>query len=128
MVLGTSVNALRVAVNAVIASSAYYMAPKTATGSFERSGALFFSLVSQGNHKRDWVQISHAMLLEQNSAALNGFGDLGHEVPKTIQSRAILLKQHRMGYLHPVSFVIALAIAPRQSQKRLGADIPCDAA
>ncbi|KAJ5859609.1 hypothetical protein N7534_004886 [Penicillium rubens] len=74
------------AVNAVIASSAYYMAPKTATGSFERSGALFFSLVY---------------------FTLNALT----EVPKTIQSRAILLKQHRMGYLHPVSFVIALAIA-----------------
>ncbi|KAJ5589564.1 hypothetical protein N7537_012242 [Penicillium hordei] len=74
------------AVNAVIVSSAYYMAPKTATGSFERSGALFFALVY---------------------FTLNALT----EVPKTIQNRAILLKQHHMGYLHPVSFVIALALA-----------------
>ncbi|KAJ5669202.1 hypothetical protein N7462_010272 [Penicillium macrosclerotiorum] len=74
------------AINAVIVSSAYYMAPKTATGSFERSGALFFSLV----------------YFAPNALT---------EVPKTIESRAILLKQHRMGYLHPVALVIALAIA-----------------
>lgn len=73
------------AINAVIVSSAYYMAPKTATGSFERSGALFFALVY---------------------FTLNALT----EVPKTIQSREILLKQHRMGYLHPVALVIALSI------------------
>ena len=74
------------AVNAVITSSAYYMAPKTATGSFERSGALFFALIYF------------------NLNALT-------EVPKTIRSRAILLKQHRMGYAHPVALVIAGALA-----------------
>lgn len=74
------------AVNAVITSSAYYMAPKTATGSFERSGALFFALVYF------------------NLNALT-------EVPKTIRSRAILLKQHRMGYAHPVALAIAGALA-----------------
>lgn len=62
------------------------MAPKTATGSFERSGALFFALVY---------------------FTLNALT----EVPKTIQSRAILLKQRRMGYAHPAALVIAETLA-----------------
>lgn len=74
------------AVNAVITASAYYMAPQTSTGSFERSGALWFALVYF------------------NLNALT-------EVPKTIRSRAILLKQHRLGYAHPVALVIAEALA-----------------
>lgn len=74
------------AVNAVITASAYYMAPKTATGSFERSGALFFSLVY---------------------FTLNALT----EVPKTISSLSILLKQNRMRYLHPTALVIAQTLA-----------------
>lgn len=72
--------------NSVIIASGYYMAPKTATGSFERSGALFFALVY---------------------FTLNALT----EVPKTIQSRTILLKQHRMGYAHPAALVIAETLA-----------------
>lgn len=73
-------------VNSLIVSSAYYMAPKTATGSFERSGALFFALIY---------------------FTLNAIT----EVPKTIQSRAILSKQRQMGYAHPFSFAISLFLA-----------------
>ncbi|KAJ5335527.1 hypothetical protein N7452_007930 [Penicillium brevicompactum] len=73
-------------INSLMVSSAYYMAPKTATGSFERSGALFFALVY---------------------FTLNAIT----EVPKTIQSRAILSKQRQMGYAHPFSFAISLFFA-----------------
>lgn len=72
--------------NSVIIASGYYMAPKTATGSFEQSGALFFSLV----------------YFTLNAPT---------EVPKSIQSRAILLKQHRMGYAHPAALVIDETLA-----------------
>ncbi|KAJ5731293.1 ABC-2 type transporter-domain-containing protein [Penicillium malachiteum] len=62
------------------------MAPKTATGSFEKSGALFFSLIY---------------------FFLNALA----ETSATVNSRAVLLKQMRYGFLHPVSYVIAQTIA-----------------
>jgi ATP-binding cassette subfamily G (WHITE) protein 2 (SNQ2) len=74
------------AVNAVINGSAYFMAPKTATGSFEKGGALFFSLIY---------------------FFLNALA----EVSSTINARLILVKQHRLGIIHPVAFVIAQTIA-----------------
>ncbi|KAJ5743391.1 hypothetical protein N7533_010493 [Penicillium manginii] len=74
------------AINAVLNGSAYYMAPKTATGSFEKSGALFFSLIY---------------------FFLNALA----ETSATVNSRAVLLKQMRYGFLHPVSYVIAQTIA-----------------
>ncbi|KAJ6127596.1 hypothetical protein N7523_003208 [Penicillium sp. IBT 18751x] len=74
------------AVNAVINGSAYFMAPKNATGSFEKGGAIFFSLIY---------------------FFLNALA----EVSSTIQARSILVKQHKLGFIHPVSFVIAQTIA-----------------
>jgi ATP-binding cassette subfamily G (WHITE) protein 2 (SNQ2) len=74
------------AVNAVINGSAYYMAPKTATGSFEKGGAIFFSLIY---------------------FFLNALA----EVSSTIEARSILIKQHKLGLIHPVAFIIAQTIA-----------------
>ncbi|KAI9037656.1 uncharacterized protein KD926_000142 [Aspergillus affinis] len=74
------------AINAVINGSAYYMAPKTATGSFEKSGALFFSLVY---------------------FFLNALA----ETSATVNSRSVLLKQLKYGFLSPVSYVIAQTVA-----------------
>ncbi|KAJ5187570.1 hypothetical protein N7449_010564 [Penicillium cf. viridicatum] len=74
------------AVNAVINGSAYFMAPKTATGSFEKGGAIFFSLIY---------------------FFLNALA----EVSSTINARSILVKQHKLGIIHPVAFVIAQTIA-----------------
>ncbi|KAL4766906.1 ABC-2 type transporter-domain-containing protein [Aspergillus nidulans var. acristatus] len=74
------------AVNAVINGSAYFMAPKTATGSFEKGGAIFFSLIY---------------------FFLNALA----EVSSTIHARSILVKQHKLGIIHPIAFVIAQTIA-----------------
>jgi ATP-binding cassette subfamily G (WHITE) protein 2 (SNQ2) len=74
------------AVNAVLNGSAYFLAPKTATGSFEKGGALFFSLIY---------------------FFLNALA----EVSSTISARSILTKQHQLGIIHPVGFVIAQTLA-----------------
>ncbi|CAI7665813.1 unnamed protein product [Penicillium viridicatum] len=74
------------AVNAVVNGSAYFMAPQTATGSFEKGGALFFSLIY---------------------FFLNALA----EVSSTINARSILVKQHKLGFIHPVAFVIAQTVA-----------------
>lgn len=71
--------------NAVICGSGFYAAPLTSTGSFERSCALYFPLVY---------------------FFLNALT----EVNKTIDARNILLKQHKLGLIHPISFVITQAI------------------
>ncbi|OQE41771.1 hypothetical protein PENCOP_c004G06469 [Penicillium coprophilum] len=73
-------------VNAVIAGSGFYAAPKTATGSFERSGALFFTLAY---------------------FCLNALT----EVVKTVNARSILLKQHNMGFINPAAYAIIQTIA-----------------
>ncbi|CAG8940173.1 unnamed protein product [Penicillium salamii] len=73
-------------VNAVVAGSGFYAAPKTASGSFERSGALFFTLAY---------------------FCLNALT----EVVKTVNARAILLKQHNMGFINPVAYAIIQTIA-----------------
>ncbi|KAJ5954284.1 hypothetical protein N7501_008563 [Penicillium viridicatum] len=72
--------------NALIAGSGFYAAPKTASGSFERSGALFFALAY---------------------FCLNSLT----EVVKTVNARAILLKQHNLGFIHPAAYAIIQTIA-----------------
>ncbi|RAL14999.1 uncharacterized protein BO97DRAFT_386103 [Aspergillus homomorphus CBS 101889] len=72
--------------NAVIAGSGFYAAPKTASGSFERSGALFFTVAY---------------------FCLNALT----EVVKTVNARSILLKQHNMGLIHPVAYAIIQTLA-----------------
>jgi ABC-type multidrug transport system ATPase subunit/ABC-type multidrug transport system permease subunit len=79
------VTVLMCAINAVITGSAYFMAPKTSIGSFEKGGALFISLIY---------------------FCLNSMT----EVPKTVNARSILLKQHRLGLTHPAVYVITQAI------------------
>jgi ATP-binding cassette subfamily G (WHITE) protein 2 (SNQ2) len=74
------------AVNAVINGSAYFLAPKTATGSFEKGGAIYFSLIY---------------------FFLNALA----EVSSTISARSILTKQHKLGIVHPVGFIIAQTLA-----------------
>ncbi|KAL4963356.1 ABC transporter-like protein [Aspergillus stella-maris] len=71
-------------INAVVCGSGFYEAPLTSTDSSERSCALYFPLVY--------------FFLN----ALTG-------VNKTIDARNILLKQHMLGFIHPVSFVITQA-------------------
>ncbi|PYI00447.1 hypothetical protein BO78DRAFT_438663 [Aspergillus sclerotiicarbonarius CBS 121057] len=73
-------------VNAVITGSGFYAAPRTASGSFERSGALFFALAY---------------------FCLNALT----EVVKTVNARAILLKQHNMGLIHPAAYAVIQTIA-----------------
>ncbi|KAL3478046.1 CDR ABC transporter-domain-containing protein [Aspergillus californicus] len=73
-------------VNAVLNTSAYYISPRTATGPFQKSGALFFSLVYF-------------------------FLDALTEVAATVDTRSILLKQFKYGFIHPVSYVFASTIA-----------------
>ncbi|PYI02739.1 ABC transporter-like protein, partial [Aspergillus sclerotiicarbonarius CBS 121057] len=72
-------------VNALVCGSAFYDAPRTSTGAFMRSCALYFPLV----------------YLFLNSLT---------EVNKTIDARSILLKQHKLGYINPVSFVVTQAV------------------
>jgi ATP-binding cassette subfamily G (WHITE) protein 2 (SNQ2) len=74
------------AVNAVLNGSAYFMAPETATGSFEKGGAIFFALIY---------------------FFLNALA----EVSSTISARSILIKQHKLGIIHPVGLVIAQTLA-----------------
>ncbi|KAI4727927.1 hypothetical protein E4T49_04284 [Aureobasidium sp. EXF-10728] len=74
------------AVNAVITGSAFYMAPKTATGSYERGGAIFFSLIY---------------------FFLNALA----ETPATVLSRSIVVKQRRLGLSHPSAYVLAQTVA-----------------
>lgn len=74
------------AVNAVITGSCFYMAPKTATGSYERGGAIFFSLIY---------------------FFLNALA----ETPSTVLSRVIVVKQRKLGISHPAAYVIAQTIA-----------------
>ncbi|KAG9905861.1 putative ABC transporter, partial [Aureobasidium melanogenum] len=74
------------AVNAVITGSAFYMAPKTATGSYERGGAIFFSLIY---------------------FFLNALA----ETPATVLSRSIVVKQRKLGLSHPSAYVLAQTIA-----------------
>ncbi|KAJ5927694.1 hypothetical protein N7516_009467 [Penicillium verrucosum] len=73
-------------VNALIAGSGFYAAPKTASGSFERSGAMFFALAY---------------------FCLNALT----EVVKTVNARAVLLKQHNLGFIHPAAYAIIQTIA-----------------
>lgn len=73
-------------VNAVITGSCFYMAPKTATGSYERGGAIFFSLIY-------FFLVALA------------------EAPSTVFSRSIVIKQSKLGISHPAAFVIAQTIA-----------------
>ncbi|PLB44117.1 hypothetical protein P170DRAFT_430033 [Aspergillus steynii IBT 23096] len=77
-------------VNALITGSGFYAAPKTASGSFERSGAVFFAA----------VYFCMTALTE---------------VVKTVNSRAILLKQHNLGLISPAAYAVIQTIA----------DIPC---
>ncbi|XHG06612.1 hypothetical protein AWENTII_009799 [Aspergillus wentii] len=72
--------------NAVINATSYYMAPKDVTGSYEKSCALFFSLIY---------------------FYLNALT----EATSTVKSRTILLKQVQYGFIHPSAFVIAQTIA-----------------
>ncbi|RAH67553.1 uncharacterized protein BO66DRAFT_403745 [Aspergillus aculeatinus CBS 121060] len=72
-------------VNALICGSAFYHAPRTSTGSFMRSCALYFPLV----------------YFFLNSLT---------EVSKTVHARSILLKQFRLGFIHPASFAITQAL------------------
>ncbi|PWY92971.1 hypothetical protein BO94DRAFT_487438 [Aspergillus sclerotioniger CBS 115572] len=72
--------------NAVITGSGFYAAPQTASGSFERSGALFFAVAY---------------------FCLNALT----EVVKTVNARAILLKQHNMGLIHPAAYAVIQTIA-----------------
>lgn len=73
-------------VNAVITGSGFYNAPKTASGSFERSGALFFAVAY---------------------FCLNALT----EVVKTVNARSILSKQHNFGFIHPAAYAIIQTIA-----------------
>lgn len=73
-------------VNAVITGSGFYAAPPTASGSFERSGALFFAVAY---------------------FCLNALT----EVVKTVNARSILLKQHSMGFMHPGAYAVIQSIA-----------------
>ncbi|RDW60635.1 hypothetical protein BP6252_12018 [Coleophoma cylindrospora] len=68
--------------NALINASSYFKVPKTSTGSFERGGALFFAIIY---------------------FFLNALA----EVTTTIRARQILLKQHKLGLIHPVSYIFA---------------------
>ncbi|RAK79326.1 uncharacterized protein BO72DRAFT_505409 [Aspergillus fijiensis CBS 313.89] len=72
--------------NALITGSGFYAAPRTAAGSFERSGALFFAATY---------------------FCLNALTEVG----KTVNARAILLKQHNMGLLHPAAYAVIQTIA-----------------
>jgi ATP-binding cassette subfamily G (WHITE) protein 2 (SNQ2) len=74
------------AANAVITGSCFYQAPKTAVGSYERGGAIFFSL----------------LYFFLNALA---------ETPSTIFSRVIVIKQRKLGIMHPSAYVIAQTIA-----------------
>lgn len=62
------------------------MAPKTATGSFEKGGALFFSLTY---------------------FFLNALAELR----PTIHARSISIKQHELGLIHPVAFVTSQTVS-----------------
>lgn len=62
------------------------MAPKTATGSFEKGGALFFSLTY---------------------FFLNALAELR----RTIHARSISIKQHELGLIHPVAFVTSQTVS-----------------
>ena len=72
--------------NAVITGSGFYAAPKTASGSFERSGALFFTVAY---------------------FCLNALTEVG----KTVNSCSILLKQHNLGVIHPGTYAVIQTIA-----------------
>jgi ATP-binding cassette subfamily G (WHITE) protein 2 (SNQ2) len=74
------------AVNAVLNGSAYFLAPETATGSFEKGGAIYFALIY---------------------FFLNALA----EVSSTISARSILAKQHKLGIIHPMGLVIAQTLA-----------------
>ena len=73
-------------INAVITGSCFYKPPKTATGSYERGGAIFFSLLY---------------------FFLNALSETG----TTVFSRDIVVKQHKLGIMHPSAYVIAQTIA-----------------
>lgn len=79
------------AVNAVITGSCFYKAPETATGSYERGGAIFFALIY---------------------FFLNALS----ETPSTVFSRTIVIKQRKLGISHPAAYVIAQTLAdiPKQ--------------
>ncbi|KAF4546554.1 ABC transporter pmr5 [Lasiodiplodia theobromae] len=68
-------------VTAVVNGSAFYMSPKTSTGSFMKGGGIFFVLI-------------YFFL-----AAMP-------HVTSTVSSRHILAKQHRLGFLHPAAYVL----------------------
>ncbi|EOD45138.1 putative abc multidrug protein [Neofusicoccum parvum UCRNP2] len=73
-------------VTAVINGSAFYMAPKTSTGSFMKGGGIFFSLIY---------------------FFLNALPQLS----STVTSRSILAKQHRLGFIHPLALTLGLTLA-----------------
>ncbi|KAF2138907.1 uncharacterized protein K452DRAFT_320996 [Aplosporella prunicola CBS 121167] len=74
------------AINAVVSASAMYEAPKTSTGSFIKGGSLFFS-------------------------SIYFFLNALTEVSSTVNARNILVKQHKLGLLHPISFAFAQTFA-----------------
>jgi ATP-binding cassette subfamily G (WHITE) protein 2 (SNQ2) len=74
------------AINAVITGSCFYKPPKTATGSYERGGAIFFSLLY---------------------FFLNALSETG----TSMFARDIVVKQRKLGIMHPSAYVIAQTIA-----------------
>lgn len=72
--------------NALINGSAFYMSPATATGSFLKSGAIFFTL----------IYFSLNALVETASM---------------VRARGILKKQHFLGIIHPGAVAVAQNMA-----------------
>lgn len=72
--------------NALINGSAFYMSPSTATGSFLKSVAIFFSL----------IYLTLDALVETDS---------------TVRARTVLRKHHSFGILHPAAAAVAQNIA-----------------
>lgn len=73
-------------VNALIAGSGYYAVSKTMSGSFERSGAMFF-------------------------AAAYFYITAMTEIVKTVKACAVLLKQHTIGLISPAVYAIVQTTA-----------------
>ncbi|EKG19816.1 ABC transporter-like protein [Macrophomina phaseolina MS6] len=73
-------------VTAVINGSAFFNAPKTSTGSFMKGGGVFFVLIY---------------------FFLNALNQL----TSTMNARPVLAKQHRLGFLHPASYILAQTLA-----------------
>lgn len=73
-------------ITAVLNGSAFFHAPKTSTGSFMKGGGVFFTLIY---------------------FFLNALNQLS----STVTARPVLAKQHRLGFLHPVSYILAQTLA-----------------